>query len=227
MNNQRGFTLIELIITLIILSLVVLSGTYAYQFMADNWERNRGNYEESLAQYQAWQLIYEAIENTAPKMVRDDEGTGFYFLGRDNGFTGYTKTSVQAPEYPAVYRLIIEQSEVNEQGLQLVYEEAVLGQQILTNPEQQLPFNYRIVLYKNAEQLSFRYWGWESYKSRISNDIDISDTFSERQWFSQYDGFERSEHPQRIEISLDGLTWTISVPDITQELTQQVAPDDV
>ncbi|MGM0906964.1 MAG: PulJ/GspJ family protein [Pseudomonadota bacterium] len=226
-NLQRGFTLIELLITLAILSLVLFSGTYAYQFMNDNWQRNKVSYQNTLTELQSWRIVTTALKNTAPKLVKEETKVGFYFLGRENGFTAYTNVSVQQPDYPAVYRLIIEPSEKHSGDWQLVYEEAPLTNTLLEEPEQTLPFNYRVVLMDTVSNISLSYYGWENASQRIMAQSEFANQVTSPEWYREYDGFSRNQHPTLIKVFIDEFEWTIAVPDRGTEMQQQMAPDDV
>lgn len=233
LQQQGGFTLVEILLTMVILSMVMLSATYAYNYISQNWQRNQQLYERDLTDYMSVTLVYRAITDTQPKMVRVGslpeqshfDVFSFYFLGRANGFTAYTNTSVQNPAYPAVYRLF---SELDEQGTwQLVYEEAVLNKEPLRYAEQQLPFNFRLVLARHLAQLSFEYYGWQNLSTRLSQNAELMEELHEPEWFAEYDGAERRQHPLTIQIHLDGFIWPIIVTDLTSELLMRVMEQDL
>ncbi len=223
---SRGFTLIELLITLAILSMVMFSGTYAYQFISQNWERNKQSYESALHEYQSSRLSFATLLNTSPKLVRSGEDIGFYFLGRDNGFTAYSLTAVQDPDSPAIYRLFQEPDPEHAGKLQLVYEEAVLNDTVLTHPEQTLNFNYRVVLQRDLTSISWSYYGWQNFAQRLEATSEFAPPGLERTWRGEHDGFSTREHPVIIRVNIDGFLMDIEVPDRGQDLTNQLTPYD-
>ena len=80
----RGFTLVEMLVALVVLSLVIGISTYAYSLFARQWDGKLGRFEQAQAEYQRLEWLAAALQDTLPYVVRDDDGQiGFYFLGRD------------------------------------------------------------------------------------------------------------------------------------------------
>ncbi|RUO62600.1 PulJ/GspJ family protein [Pseudidiomarina insulisalsae] len=215
-HATSGFTLVETLIAMVLLSLLMISGALAYDYFSQNWQRNKGLADVTLERHHLLTLVQKVSWNTYAKTVAmGNERYGFYFLGRDDGFTAVSQISVQHPDLPAVYRIFREPNGRN--GYRLVYEEAVLRDTYLTNADQQLPFNFRRILYDNIEQLSFDYYGYQSLTERNATVAgDMGETF-QLEWFSEYDGLQRSLHPQAVAINLNGFRWLIEVPDTVEQ----------
>ncbi|PTB83254.1 hypothetical protein C9986_00375 [Pseudidiomarina aestuarii] len=217
-----GFTLIETLISLVLISLVMLSAALAYDYFTQNWQRNQGKFSEIRDDFRTWQLVHRVTQAVYPKVVlSDDDAPGFYFLGREDGFTGVASLSVQDPATSAVFRIFREPNDEN--GFRLVYEEAPLGEQALERASQTLPFNFRRVLLENASSIEFRYQGWADLTTRslaISAE-GFEDTVATPQWYTDYDGMQRTLHPLAIEINAAGVVWYITLPDsAVQELAR-------
>ncbi|HET8816651.1 MAG TPA: prepilin-type N-terminal cleavage/methylation domain-containing protein [Pseudidiomarina sp.] len=213
-DRQHGFTLVETLISLVLISLVMLSAAMAYQYFTQNWQRNQSNFLDVRENYRTWQLVHQVTDAIYPKVVFDDNQVpGFYFLGRDDGFTGVASISAQDPSTSAVFRIFREPNQNN--GFRLVYEEATLGQQALQRAGQTLPFNFRRILIENAASISFRYQGWQNIavRSRAIAAEGFEERIATPEWFSDYDGMERSLHPLAIEINAAGVVWFITLPD--------------
>ena len=232
-RQEQGFTLIEVLLTMAILSLVMLTATYAYNYITQNWQRNQQHYDTGMQQYYATSLVYRAVTDTQAKIVRSEPvnnqrvqamNIGFYFLGRDEGFTAYTNTAVQDPSYPAVYRLFRERDDNG--NWQLVYEESLLNNTLLSFADQQLPFNFRLVVASELRKLEFEYYAWPDFATRLAGYAETSENLSEPQWFTDFDGLTRMQHPLTIQIHLNDFLWPVQVTDITQELIMQSSPDD-
>lgn len=213
-GKPQGFTLVETLISLVLISLVMLSAAMAYQYFTQNWQRNQTSFLDVRENYRTWQLVHEVTEAIYPKVVlSDNEVPGFYFLGRDDGFTGVASISAQDPNSSAVFRIFREPNQTN--GYRLVYEEAALGQQALRRAGQTLPFNFRRILIENADSIQFRYQGWQniSVRSQAIAAEGFEETVATPQWFDEYDGMVRSLHPLAIEINAAGVSWFITLPD--------------
>lgn len=213
-TTQRAFTLIETLIAMVLLSLLMLGGALAYDYFTQNWQRNKGNMDAAMERHHITTLVQRVTQHTYPKVVFKNiqtEQLGFYFLGREEGFTAVASASVQDPSTPAVYRLFREQKANGR--WRLVYEEAMLNAIALEDGNQSLPFGFRRILYDDIEQLSFSYFGWENYDVRRDMLSAENTVESTPEWFNQYDGLERVAHPLTIRINLNGMSWLINVSD--------------
>ena len=82
----KGFSLLEMLVAMTVLSMVIGISTYAYSMFIRQWDGRLGRFDEAQAQYQRLEWLAAALEDTLPYVVRDDAGElGFYFLGRDEG----------------------------------------------------------------------------------------------------------------------------------------------
>lgn len=218
-DTQTGLTLVELLISMAILAMLMVSATTFYQFVSQNWDRTKGTVSQTEQSYHDWMLVSEALTSTIPKVVRrEDEQIGFYFLGDQSGFTGFTSNSIQNPDYPAIYRFFAEQSN-DERGerFQLVYEEAMLKDVVVTEVSQELPFNFRRVVWRDLSNVQFIYTGWENFTQRMALQ-NMNQGFEAVFDFPVYDGAIRRQHPLQIHVVIEGFKWTIDVPDTSNEL---------
>lgn len=216
-KRSNGFTLIELLISMSLFSLLMLSALLAYDFMNQNWQRNKKAQQQATESYIQWQLLYDVVINTFPKLLYKDAASvlnsnsdvvGFYFLGREEGYTAVSATSIQRPESAAVYRIFKEPSHDGGNLWQLVYEEALLSEQLLVSSEQNLDFSFRRVLLANQMKIDFRYQGWRSSMEKItvleSSGVETSKL---PDWHTSYDGFQTVLHPMSWQIVTDNWTW--------------------
>ncbi|MDN7126980.1 prepilin-type N-terminal cleavage/methylation domain-containing protein [Pseudidiomarina sp. 1ASP75-14] len=223
-NSSSGFTLVETLIAMVLLSLLMISGALAYDYFSQNWQRNKGLAESSGERHHLASLVQKVTWNTYSKAVYgENDRLGFYFLGRAEGFTAVSHTSVQNPDAAAVYRLF---REANGDGtFRLVYEEAVLTDVYLSREEQELPFNFRRILYDNIGRIDFRYYGYQSLRERNDTvSAEAAQAYS-LEWFNDYDGMQRVLHPQAIEVDLNGFRWLIEVPDAVESALSRYTRD--
>ncbi len=204
-----AFSLIELLIAIAILTTLVGSASYVFSVTGRVWRNSDDSYQAAFDRYRRLDLVSIAIRDSIPWLVRDKRGTlGFYFLGREEGLTLVTGSPVFNPVAPAVIRLFREK----EAGStwRLVYEEASLSGVRLTDAEQTLPFSRRLVLAGGLTSISFRYFGWQSLDA-FSRSEDGIEPLS-KQWFPEYDGLQRSYHPEKIALSIDQSAIVFQVP---------------
>ena len=207
-RRQRGFSLLEMLVAIVVLSIVIGISTLAYSMMVRKWDGHLGQFDEAQAQYQRLEWLATALEDTLPYVVRDDQDQlGFYFLGRDEGLTLVTMSPIFAVGEPALVRVF---RELDEDGSwQLIYEEAPFAGTLLARANQRLKFRHRLVIARNLPRPVFRYFGWANIGSRLT----IDDTLGGQQsWFEEYDGLVRRFHPERIELQMGREIAVFDIP---------------
>ncbi|MBU0912812.1 MAG: hypothetical protein KKF22_09770 [Gammaproteobacteria bacterium] len=215
---KSGFSLVELLLALSIMFAVLVLAATAYQLYTSSWKRDLSKIEQSYQRLRFNELMLDALQGIIPQSVTEASGSnkiGFYFLGREEGFTAVSASPIYNVQAPAVIRIFREQ---NENGsLRLVYEEASLAQQPLIYSTQELPFSYRKILLDNLTSLEFSYYGWLNRQARVDAMADIADIATEIQkgWFTEYDGLVRQFHPEQIRIEINGFQMIIAVPNRT------------
>jgi prepilin-type N-terminal cleavage/methylation domain-containing protein len=229
-----GFTLIEVLISTVLLSLLMLSASALYNYVSQNWQRNQHRYHKVVDSYKSWTLVQQSLHNTYPKLVyqarpdknrKKNQFPGFYFLGRDNGFTAITLQSVQQPGHSAVYRLFREPDPQDQTRWQLVYEEALLDQVILQHAEQELPFNFRRILVADLAELNFYYKGWPSLDAKLKyiSEFEVADYKGD--WVPFYDGMQTLQHPLEIKISAQSFEWSVVIADEKTRAQSSLEPE--
>jgi prepilin-type N-terminal cleavage/methylation domain-containing protein len=207
-RTLRGFSLLELLVAMVVLSLVIGIATYAYAMFVRHWDGQLGRYDAAQAQYQRLEWLAAALEDTLPYLVEDDQGEpGFYFLGREEGLTLVTLSPIFGVGEPALIRVF---REIDEEGAwRLVYEEAPFAGSVLARADQRMDFRHRLVIASDVSRPMFRYYGWAELASRLA--------FGEaegvnRGWFDEYDGLLRRYHPEKIEVRLGDAATVFEIP---------------
>lgn len=212
MKSQKAFTLIELLLAMSIMFMLLVLTATAFQLYNNYGQRSLSAIERSFQQFRHRELLLTSLQSTIPYMVTQKQRFGFYFLGRENGFTAVTANPVFDVDYPAVIRVFKERTE--EGKFNLVYEEASLRSVTLLDAEQNLPFKQRLVLLQNLPQINFAYFGWQdNIQKSQATDVEQSmfGPMPEQQWFSEYDGIVAQIHPEKIQLQLGSELLTVQV----------------
>lgn len=217
----RGFTLIELLIAISVLMVLMTLSMYGYQLFNQQWKRDLSEFEQQFQKFKNYEMASNTLKGILPYMVNDGDQSGFYFLGRENGFTAVSASPVFAGNTLVVFRVFKEE---NSQGrFRLVYEEASLRDTLLVNATQQLPFSKRLVLFDDQDYISFRYRVRSYLEETNSDEMGLSKTF---EWRKSLDGIQTKSHPDQIEISLAGFLWTFKVAERATSLKSRYSKAD-
>jgi prepilin-type N-terminal cleavage/methylation domain-containing protein len=204
----RGFTLIEMLVAIVVLSIVIGISTYAYSLFARQWDGKLGRFEQAQAEYQRLEWLAAALEDTLPYVVRDAEGNiGFYFLGRDEGLTLVTMSPIFETGTPALIRVFREPD--GEGRWRLVYEEAPFRTDLLVRANQRMEFRHRLVVARDLPRPEFRYFGWADLNAML---YAAEQAGPGRSWFVEYDGLTRRYHPEKIELRFGDSATVFAVP---------------
>ncbi len=204
----RGFTLVEMLVALVVLSLVIGISTYAYSLISRQWDGKLGRFEQAQAEFQRLDWLAASLEDTLPYVVRDTgDEIGFYFLGRDEGLTLVTMSPIFETGAPALIRVFREAD--SDGSWNLVYEEAPFDQQLLVRADQRLEFRHRLVIARDLPRPEFRYYGWPDLATWLRSGLEPG---AGRSWFIEYDGMTRRFHPEKIELRFGGSATVFAVP---------------
>jgi len=199
---SKGFSLIEIMVAMVLLSMVVLVSTQAYSIFSDKWDGRLGHFNQTLSEAKSLVLVQRAIDGIVPYVVFNEQSQPrLYFEGNRNGFVAVTNTPVFTVGQAAVIRL--EAKQLSDFGFELTYQEWSMEDSLLLKTDQELDFGRNIKLFDNQSDILFRYYGWPSAKDK-SNAGDIFSKPVTPEWFSDYNSLERGLQPNKISISLSG-----------------------
>lgn len=197
-GKQRGFTLVELLIAITLLSLVMVTGTFAYFQFASRWDKELGDFQQQAQTAKVVTQLEQVLKGIIPYVVRDKEGKPtFFFVGSESRLLAVTNNGLISGK-PEVFRLVLQQQESH---FQLVYQAIAMEKVILTSTEQSLDFSSTKVLLNNIQHANFSYYGWRDLTLMASR---TPGTTSE--WFSHYRALERELTPEYIKFKIDSVT---------------------
>jgi prepilin-type N-terminal cleavage/methylation domain-containing protein len=230
MRRRAGFTLVELLLAVaIMLTVLVFAGT-AYQLYTRTWAKDLSRIDQTFAEFRHTALFVEACRAIIPLSVRksmtEKQSWGFYFLGREEGFTAVTASPVYATGYPAVIRVFREFTE--DGGQRLVYEEASMRGLVLNYADQTLDFKFRQVILHSRDPIVFAYYGWESLDAKMnsSSEFMAAGQIAEPRWFTDYDGIARGYQPDQIRVQIGTSMIQLQLPNRTVLGLKRTDPDE-
>jgi prepilin-type N-terminal cleavage/methylation domain-containing protein len=207
-----GFTLVELLIAMTVLTMVIGLSSFAFSLFSRYWDGNLERFERSLGSLQRLDLVITALDDALPWAVRGGGGeVGFYFLGREEGVTFVTNSPVFEPGAPALVRLFREQTKNGKWAL--YYEEAPLGEVSLRFASQVVPFKYRLQVLGSASEIGFRYYGYESRGGAAEAELGAEPEVAIPIWLPEYDGMVRYRNPLKVALAIDRHESVFDMPE--------------
>lgn len=200
MKHYKGFTLVEMLVSMVLLSMVLLIASSAYALFSERWDGRLGHFNQSVKQAKQLILVQEAVKSVVSYVVTDDkEQPKIYFEGNRNGFVAVTLRSLFAPDVSAVIRIQVLQKP--DFSYQLIYQESSMSQRLLIKAKQPLEFSEAIVLYDNLIAVDFQYLGWPSLENKYWQAESATAERQEKAWFNDYNSLERNVQPEQVKIT--------------------------
>lgn len=201
-GNSAGFTLIEVLIATLVLSMVIYLATISYAVFLDTWERKRLLDVVAIQEYRSRFLLRNSLESifdyyvTDPKSERINRRFPF-FKGEKERLEFVTLSSVFHKGKPAVARIRLQKNEANDSKA-LIYEEASLEQRYIRYNDDSLEYEIGMPICENLKSLHIRYFGvWET-KFDLLKDAFVT----EYKWQETFEGKKRNATPDIIEIKV-------------------------
>ena len=192
--KNRGFTLVEMLLTLVLLTSVLLMATRAYSLFAQRWDGQLGCFQQTANNARALLLVKRAVNAIVPYVVHDAKGQGkLYFEGNLNGFVAVASQGAFDPSYPAVIRLqlVIDQGK----GYRLEYQEWPMRDNYLLHMQQSIPFSQPLVLQTGLVSPRFYYYG-------VASLLASGQHKPKPQWHDEYNSLARGAMPEQVMLEL-------------------------
>ena len=98
MKQSSGFTLIEMLVTVVLLSALILIGSFSYAQFSKLWNVQVNDFDIKLEHARNSILINEVLDSLLPYVVYDvNDEPSIYFEGNRNGFVGVSKYKTWQP----------------------------------------------------------------------------------------------------------------------------------
>jgi hypothetical protein len=201
-RGNTGLTLIELLISTVILASIILLAVLSYATFLNTWESKRLTDSDALDEYRSHLLLRYALESAYDYFVTDpaNEKIGVYypyFRGYSDRLEFVTLSSVFCRGSPAAARIRIVEDD-QEEDRKLVYEEASLNSTYLRYNDFEPEYKDTMVPYKDLKSIGIKYFGLKERKwdSRLE---DFQNIYG---WQERYEGKKKRDIPEMIELLL-------------------------
>lgn len=200
LDDRRGFTLIEVLVTGMILAMIVTLSFFSINVYMNEWERGRLGNLDAIEQFRTRQLIEKALESVEEYIVTDplaERGGDFYpyFSGTAQSIIFVTAAPVFGKSPVAAARIRLEPDKDRSRTL-LVYEEAPFDRFYIHYSDAPISYSHSVALPLAAVDLKFRYFGLMkvNFKMEEGRMEEIND------WQESFDGRLKQATPKKINV---------------------------
>ena len=191
-RNARGFSLVELLVAMAIMSMTIMIASMGYSFFTDRWYSERHKFQKAATISRNLKATHSAINGIYPYLLNtSSKEVGVYFEGNQDAFITVTSRSLAEPDVPAVIRIAV--SQLDNFEYVLTYEEASMRMAPVVSASQPINFSSPVVLLTGVSDIKLEYYGFEN--------IDGLTSGSAKSWWQTFNGFQRKLLPDAIRIA--------------------------
>lgn len=207
--SDNGFTLIELMISISILSLLLFTGAYSYSLMSERWNKELGQFSNSAKIAKHLELLQRLVEGVQPYVVVDSQKKpALFFIGGKTSLLSVSRAGLFSGDYPEIFRL----TSLNKENgkVDLIYQSASTKNVLLIGTNQEIQFTKKLTLFTDLDSVNFNYYGWSHLYDK--NDLQNSSKKAP-QWTERFSGIDKQLIPEKYTVTLvkDGKDITIPI----------------
>lgn len=200
MVKQQGLTLIEMLVSLLILTIVMSLSSTAYRYYVVGFNDNGDKIYARSAELIRRELVQQQVESAFYYYVKIDPiNRSPYFVGTDQSISWIVPSSIQRPNYSALAWLGI-------QNKKLVYcERLMIDKLVNTVPNDPSEicdvFSYEI---GEPDVFNIRYFGWQNIHEQFGQASEFSVPVDKPSatWSDSFSSLDRKVLPLFVVVSL-------------------------
>jgi prepilin-type N-terminal cleavage/methylation domain-containing protein len=161
--QNSGFSLIEVLASMLILSLIIYMASISCSFFLKTWGQNKILSTQTFYEYKVRHLFRNALESSMDYMVKTfdakkKESYVPFFEGTSDNITFVTRSSVYESLKPAICKFSVEK---NSSGTFLVrYMEKSLADCIIERYDKKIVFGKELILFDDISEVKISYFGF-------------------------------------------------------------------
>lgn len=225
-KQNKGFTLIELMLATSLLMMVLFSGYYAYSLYTQKWQKRVDTFWQGTQDAIGIEALNKLLIATIPYVVKgNNDRLSVYFVG-DSQFIQFASNYSLFNDDASLVRI-----EYLSESKQLVYREkslenfALLSTRQLEQQESGIldTWDHSAVLLNNVAGAEFSYWGWVSFEDAMEEmnlGENLSRSNAKPQWYANHQVETHRILPKSVNVSLNLLnsvsSFTVTLPNNTE-----------
>lgn len=206
-QKNAGFTLIELMIAISILTMLLFTGAYSYSLMSERWNKELGQFSETAKDSKHLELLQRLLEGVQPYVVTDkNRKPSFFFIGDKTSLLGVSRTGLFETEFPVIFRLTTIQKENDK--VDLILQSASTEHILLVGTDQNIEFTNKITLFSGLDKVEFGYYGWSHLYEKNSE----TQNQNNHRWFERFSGIDNQLMPETYSVTLTKDGHPLAIP---------------
>ena len=205
-NGQAGFTLLEMLVSALILSAMSFAAFFSMGLFLNEWEHRRMGDIRAIADFRTHDLIRRSLEGIWEYYVTDPlserENTWYpYFQANSRRFAFVTASPVFEDHGAAAAEIVFIPPEYGASGGRLVYRETPLDRVFIHYADDEPSYTRSLTWIDRIQEIRIRYFGVLEliWNEEIMNFMEI------RGWTDSFSGHDRHLYPETIEIKVKDL----------------------
>lgn len=196
MNKSRGFTLIEVLLAMTLLSMVMFAGSLSFSIFSSRWQKDLGDFSTQVGQAKKMLLLKSLFNGTSSYIVKTKSDEPVYlFEGEAAVMRFVSNNPILNPGQVALVRLVVR--ELDNGSQQLIYQEYPMAEHWVFTTADQPELMQSLVLMEGSN-IRFNYFGWHNKETR-ARAFEGDDVLPE--WRTDYHAEQSGILPEAINIS--------------------------
>lgn len=213
--NVRGFSLVEVLISLAILMMILFIGNLAYRTYSVYWYKDLGKFQTSVSELKGLLNVQDIIRNIKPMVLKGGkEGAYVYFEGGDSLIRAIGNEAIVNADVATVFELMVVPD--NDISVRLEYKEFPISSTPVIYESDIGSYHEKIVVLRGFEDIRFEYYGWPNYSDFLIADNTENEILqkNDKLWFGLYSGKDSLISPEIVKLRLrqDGIWSEIDIP---------------
>ncbi|XOV79220.1 MAG: PilW family protein [Aestuariibacter sp.] len=191
--KPQGFSLVELLVAMSLLSMVLFIGSFAHSQYSEVWRKEQSDFEKQYVKVKGVTTLYRILSDIQPYVIKEEKYAYHYFQGGENILRSIKAQSLLHPEYPAAFSLFIRDNS-------LIYAEKALTAGPMLTENVPGKYDFEIVVVNSLKRLKFEYFGWSNVDDWYKT-IDSQPALAPS-WFGFYSGKDTQIPPMSVKVNL-------------------------
>lgn len=195
-----GFTLVEVLISMVVFSMLMVLVSNAMSFATQYWSQEHGNLKDKISEFIYTEKLYRSVAAMQPYAVKyiATREVGIFFQGTSQSITFVSEIGIYE-KGPVIVALRVAESD--DLGMQIQLAEEPIASSMLITPADLNMINWQWKNIKsNLVSANFRFYGYESLSQLMLDRSKISQAPAKVNWFDTYSGEERKVLPLKLSL---------------------------